>query len=111
MVRNDELTGGPGAGDGINGALLLCAVAKEKGVPTLVLGPRRPAPALPSASPSPIFFLLGCWAYGTASIMFAAAAVAREKGSGGDVPVLGADALHVFDEMTMPMYGGNLTMF
>ena len=43
--------------------------------------------------------------------MFAAAAVAREKGSGGDVPVLGADALHVFDEMTMPMYGGNLTMF
>ena len=28
-----------------------------------------------------------------------------------DVQLLNADALHVFDEMTMRMFGGNITMF
>lgn len=49
-------------------------------------------------SPAGEQVLLACWAYTT------------EKGSSGDVQLLDIDALHVFDEMAVTVFWGNVTI-
>jgi hypothetical protein len=84
IVRNAEVTGGPGAGDGMNSAPAAAAsFAFAIGLGFFLGRGRGSRVSLRLSRSLPIFFLLACWAYATASITSAAAAVAQEKGSGG----------------------------